>query len=532
MLLNTCKDDDPINNIPFTINYTAAESTFNLVFINASSGDPIGSLDNKKVTVTISGDFATAVTEISGQSASSYQSDKGFMTLALKKNVIPTNSSPVRFNISAEASGYLPYYLTIELFKDSHLSYKINMVETSNPPSGVANAVNTSGNANNGNVTAAINLQTNTVGTSSTKAALNIPQNVILKDAAGNTLNGALNVSLTYFNSAESTASNYFPGGGLMCNLEKNGTTTPSMLYSAGFVNINITDASGRRAAKVENGNVGATVEIPQGTYNPLTNTTVVAGDSIPLLSYNDITGKWVFERNEAVVLQNGKLVINSAIKHFSYYNWDWDVQTCSVALTSKILFKSTSFTNGYPLTFYLTAKRQTDGFELGNSFKHYGNYWFTNTYNGSNFVSLYMLCPTPVAVAAINPANNEVLGGLLINNPCQTGMNYDLFLSSGSQLPTDSVVINIRAYCASNPNVFISPSLAYWYKDISTTTTTSWIPGWMVNGRTVLRLINGHLYKFKTTFNSIASDITFTMGDPNYTNYTYTLQLPASYCQ
>jgi len=530
LLLNTCKDDD--ENNPITIPYTAATSTFNFVFINASTGEPIGSLDNKKVTVVITGEFASAVTEISGQSAAAFLSDKGFMTLALKKNVIPSNNSPVRFNIIAETSGFLPAYLSIELVSESHLNYQIDMIEINNPPAGVANTINTNGNANNGNVTSPINLQTNTVGTSATKASLSIPQNVILKDAAGISLNGALKVSLSYFNNLETSASNYFPGGGMMCNLEKNGLTTPSMLYSAGFICIDISDASGRKAAKVENGNVNTSIEIPQGTFNPTTNSNVVSGDSIPLLSFNENTGKWVFERNEAVVSENGKLVINSVIKHFSYYNWDWDVQTCSVALTSKILFKSTTIPNGYPLNFYLTARRQTDGFELGNTFKHYGKYWFTNTYDGSNYVSLYMVCPTAVAIGAINPANNEVMGGVLINSPCQTGMTYDLYLTSGTQLPTDSIVINIQGYCASNPNVVISPSLAFWYKDVSISANSLWIPGWMINGRTALRLINGHQYKFKASFNSIASEVAFTMGDPNYKNYTYKIQLPAAYCQ
>ncbi len=528
LLLNTCKDDDNT----FTIPYEPAASTFNIVFVNASTGEPIGSLDNKKVTVKITGDFSSAVTEISGQTAASYQSDKGFLTLALKKNLVPSSSAPVKLNINAEATGYLPAYLTIELIGETHASYQIKMVEVSNLPSGVANSVNTSANAANGSVTSTVNVQTNPVGLSSTKASLSIPQSVVLKDASGNALNGALNVSLTYFNSSDSATVDYFPGGGLMCNLEKNGTSNSTMLYSAGFINIDITDASGRKAATVENGSVNTYIEIPQGTYNPLTNTNAAAGDSIPLLSYNENSGKWVFEKNAVIEMLGGKLVINSTIKHFSYYNWDWDVQTCAVYTTSKIRFKSTTIPNGYPLYFYLTARRLTDGFQLGNSFNHYGQYWFTNTYDGSNYVGLYMLCPTPVAVAAVNPYNNEVLGTMIINTPCQSNMNYDLFMTLGSSMPTDSVVINIKAYCASNPTVLISPSLAFWFKDITFSTNTSWIPGWMVNGRVALRLINGHQYKFKSYYNNTASEVSFTMGDPNFTNYTYKIILPPSYCQ
>ncbi len=529
LLVSTCTSDK-VDDSTLSIPFETSSSTINLVFINAKTGEPIGLSDNKSITVTVSGKDASAVTEISGLPSTTYKSENGFMTLALQKTLIPTAINPVSFNINAEISGYLPAHLSLNLNAETHANYEIKMVEIANLPSGIARNENNSGNANNGSLASTLNIETNPVGVSSTKAALTLPQDIILKDASGNKLNGALKVSLTYFNNRDSATASFFPGGGMMSGLNNNGVETPAMLYSAGYVNINVTDASGRKATTVENGSVSTYIEVPQGTYNPKTNTAVVPGDSVPMLSYNESSGKWIFERNEVVKLIGGKLVINSTIKHFSYYNWDWwEDNSCYSA--SHVYIKSTTIQNGTPTNFKLKVNRLSDGYEVGNSFNYFGGYCSTNTYDGSDYINLGQFTSSPARITAINQVNNQEIGSVVINNPCQTGMNYDLFLNLGYQPPKDSIVLNVKASCPLKPNVIIKPSLAYWYKDMSAS-ATSWIPGWMINGKTLLRLKTGHVYKFVVFFGGKSTILNFTMGDPVYNNYTYNIELPPVFCQ
>jgi len=530
VLLNTCTQDVEDENQQSIIPYEPSSATLNIAFINASTGQPIGLDDGKSVTVSISGKDALFVTEISGIPSSTYKSDKGFMTLALIKNLIPSESNPIQININAVSDGFLPVHLALILTSAIHANYQIKMAEISNLPSGISNKVNNLGFVSNGSLASTVNIQTDPVGVSSTKAALSLPQNIILKDANGNKLNGTLKVSLTYFNNRDSSTADYFPGGGMMTTLNNNGVSSPSMLYSAGYVSINVTDASGKKAVTVENGEVNTYIEVPQGTYNPLTQSPAVAGDSVPMLSYDESSGKWNFEKNTVIVLLGGKLVINGSIKHFSYHNWDWwDGNSCYSGSHLKI--KSASIQNGTPINFKLKVTRLSDGFEVGNSFNNFGGYCYTDTYDGSCEFILNRFCSSPVKITAINQINNQDIGSIVLTNPCQSGMNYDLFLNLGYQPPKDSIVLNVKAYCPSKPNIQIKPSLAYWYKDMSSTTST-WIPGWMIMGKTLLRLKTGHLYKFIVSFAGKSTIVSFTMGDPIYNNYTYDILLPPVFCQ
>ncbi len=524
-LISTCseeKTDDSQLSIP----YEASPTTFNIVFINSATGEPIGINDNKTIKISFSGKDASLVSDISGLPSTEFKTDKGFIALSLSPNIIPSAANPITFSINTEAEDFLPSHLSMRITSASHGNYEVKMVDKNNLPSGITLKENNSGLANNGSLASEISLQTDYSGINQTKATLNLPQNIVLKDKDGNKLDGALKVSLTYFNNRDSSTADYFPGGGMVSPISNNGITSPSMMYSAGYVNINVTDASGRKATKVENGTVSTFIEVPQGTYNPKTNMPVVAGDSIPLLSYEESSGKWIFERNEAVKMQGGKLVINSSLSHFSYYNWDFIEPGCYSG--SVISFKSNTIPQGTSISIYVKAIRMSDGYVIG-SLGSTGPYMVIDQFDGTDKLNLNMVSNSPFKVVAYNYSNNQEIGSVTLDNPCSSN-NYDLFLNLGYVPPKDSIVLNVKAFCPLKPNVQILPSLSYWYKDMSVS-TAKWFPGWMKNGRTLLWLKKGHVYKFVVNFGGKTSIISFTMGDPQYNNYTYNIPLPPFFC-
>jgi hypothetical protein len=520
------------DNSSVVIKLDPYKTTVNIIFLNAKTQIPIGYEDVKKVRVQIFGANANQVHDISGVTQSSYYSARGFMTLGIEKSVKPTPANPFKFTIVAEAEGYVSTSVPMNIVSESHGSIQVQMVEISNPSKGIASIVNTDLTVDHGVVNSTVLITTPVVATTNTKAVLTIPQNTIIKDASGTPLEGNITTTMVYFNNIDDESIQCFPGG-LMANVVQNGVEKDVMFYSAGFVAIEMTDGSGRKAKSFENNQIQVCIEVPLQTYNPVTNTTIQVGDEIPLWSYEPSTGQWNYEGQMIIYNQNGSYIVNGFFSHLSYWNWDWGWGDGYCEYGCQLHFISNTYPAGYPVGCYFLIHRQSDGVLLDDSRNHWGSGMFGG---GTGSGTMVLIGETvqfwrvssgiPVVIEARDYWYNTTIGAQLVNDLCSG--TYDFELTPPQLPPSDSVVVKLNGYCPSSPNDTVYPSLGYYYKNI--TRNGPWLSGYMVNGNSTLyNMILGDTYKFGTTFNGVYEQYDMTIVQSGF--YIFSVQFTQAMC-
>lgn len=171
---------------------------------------------------------------------------------------------------------------------------------------------------------------TESVGT----AKITIPAGTVARDAAGNLASGALSLTVTKYANSDVDALVAFPGGFTPNVTDSSGTQLPGGASSGsgnfvtgGFAQFNLTDSSGKAIKKFDTP-VTLTIDLPKSSKNPNTGNPIAAGDIYPVWSFDEVTGKWVFEANGQVrdktpaSASNFEVVFQST--HLSYWNLDY----------------------------------------------------------------------------------------------------------------------------------------------------------------------------------------------------------------
>jgi hypothetical protein len=189
-------------------------------------------------------------------------------------------------------------------------------------------------------------------------ANVKIPAGTVFQTAGNTNLKGTVKASLTQFASSTTTADlipasvfthdpntdendvilpqsdlENFPGGmnSALINGESGYFTT------AGVVAVEVADASGNQAKKLANGTFDIRMNISAGVINPLTDLPVVAGDVIPIFTYDEKTMTWVADGNGTVQQDATGLFVVHNTNHFSFWNLGWAVtgatKSCSATI-------------------------------------------------------------------------------------------------------------------------------------------------------------------------------------------------------
>lgn len=158
-------------------------------------------------------------------------------------------------------------------------------------------------------------------------AKISIPAGTVARDANNVPASGALSLTVTKYANSDVDALAAFPGGFTPNAQLSNGTTTSGNFVTGGFAQFNITDATGKAIKKFDTP-VTLTIDLPKTSKNPATGATVKAGDTYPVWSFDETTGKWVFEADGEVRektpgdANNFEVVFKST--HLSYWNLDY----------------------------------------------------------------------------------------------------------------------------------------------------------------------------------------------------------------
>jgi len=455
------------------IDYNLIETTVDVQLYDAATGDLIGRDGDASVKVKITGPDKDGVMDITGVQNNDmlYYSQRGMLGLALipEAAYTPSETRPIVFNIVTDLSGYLSTSQKITVVSEGRNQYRINMVRLDNPPQGVTvNRETGVATAIDGRIQ-----DPATVSTPTGKAKIEIPADIVMRDAGGNPLSGSINVDIVHFDNTSDEALAAFPGGLMPTVTRSDGSVADGMFYSAGFLAIEITDASGRHAATFEEGTVRMEAVVSPETYNPETNGAVAAGDIVPVWSYNENTGEWKEEGVSTMQNIDGQLIADFELTHLSYYNFDW--------FYGEYCYQGAAF--------QFVADNPISGCYVmgGTMYRQSDNAYLMGIYMwvcpGEPVYTSYAPSGIPVKIVwnesnypniTIAPSSQPTL----ISDLCAGGPIQINILNNTSN--TTTVTIDVEAYCASQPNVIIRPSFSAWYRPIS---NWNWNPVAMENG-------------------------------------------------
>ncbi len=520
MLMPSCsKTTNPLDGTKLVINYDLIKTKLNFRFYDAATGLPIGNENDLKITAHINGPGKDAVIDITGAALDDYsaKSNNGFLTLALNPNneFLPSENNPVVFSLTAQLEGYLTTGKTITISKEDNYEFRVDMVNLSNPPEGVS--VKYQSNvaiADNGTID-----QTITVTTDNDNATLTLKAGTILKTKEGNPLSGSIDVLLVHFDNLTDESLQAFPGG-LTPVVNQNGTEQDGVFYSAGFVAVEVTDASKNLAAILEENPATLTMKVNGSTYNPETQSQVAAGDEIPVYSFQPETGEWNYEQTATIENSRDGLSVTSELNHLSFWNWDWfTITTCDKGVTIHVEFDE----NVCNCMFIQGIMRKA----VDNTFLKWVGFYACDD---ADVEFLNVPGGLPVYIDwDVSPYCNMILPQIeppVIDIPdlCEP-VTYNINVSGLASLST--IVVDFSAYCASSPDVIIKPSFGAWYRPVD---SWCWQYATMINGHSEICGVEvGRQYVVAVYFNGEWHEDTVTVTQDQYIYLD--IQIPADIC-
>ncbi len=357
ILFGGCKN--PAEDVQIVVDTDIFKSPTLIQFTNAKAG-----VDGPKVfTVEVTGSGASLVRTITGGKV--FKTAEGFLNLVLDRSANPTPTSPVKFTVIANATGYAPTYVDVTITSATDPTiYKVPMVEYANPTAGSGVIVATKAIAG-GTSSSDLSFTTATNAGMAQKSDITVPTGTTFLDAAGASVGGSqLEARVVYSGYAANGSFANLPGDGFAANLiDANGQPVPAGAYLDPVGSVSINMFAGGKEVKSFNKPVTLDMEINSSTINPTTNQTIKENETIPLWSLNTQTGQWKNEGNATIVKNTaGVLVARAQINHLT----DWVFAfPANFGCTTSITINRTTDTEDETFTFTDFIKKSTGSFTL-----------------------------------------------------------------------------------------------------------------------------------------------------------------------
>lgn len=333
-LPSSCKK--PTEGVDLIISAAFSEATVAFQFVDASSGKQVG-LDNtsEKVTLVMTGEDKGVI--VNNASGTSLTCKNGFVTLALKKGVIPSTGSPINFSLEASAAGYVSSSVNVEITEKGAQFYKVKLVKITDTPDGIAAGQSTALTSNSGGaVQSQLVLQTPTMSTSGepTFSEVTIPSGTVLKDKANKNVTGQITSTLVYYNCIDEASAESFPGGNGFSGRDEMGKDVSFTV--GGYVSMEM--RGGGKEVKNFGSSISMRIQVPSGTKDAQGNV-IQAGSEAPIWSYDEETSQWKQESTSIVTMNGttGKLEVTFNMTHLSFWAFAWKSDVCSKGATINI---------------------------------------------------------------------------------------------------------------------------------------------------------------------------------------------------
>ena len=166
-------------------------------------------------------------------------------------------------------------------------------------------------------------------------AQITIPAGTVARDANNVPAVGGLTLTVTKYSNNETQSLQAFPGGFTPTVADPNSsylgagvTEASGNFITGGFAQFNVTENATGKAIKKFDTPIQLTIDLPKTSKNPSTGVLLKAGDTYPIWSFDETTGKWAFETNgtirEKTPVDANNFEVAFSSNHLSYWNLDW----------------------------------------------------------------------------------------------------------------------------------------------------------------------------------------------------------------
>jgi hypothetical protein len=305
-------------------------------------------------------------------------------------------------------------------------------------------------------------------------ASVTFPAGVKATNAAGTAINtsGGVTVSVTKYSNNEAASLSAFPGGftpsvtAPASAIGAGATADTGAFISGGFAQFNVTDNATGQALKTFDAPLTLKIDLPKGSKN-LDGVDIVAGNTYPIWSYNQDTGKWEFEVDGVVKEKSPVDPKNFEVEftstHLSYWNLDFYGRTC----TGNVAITGRPAGDTRPLTVELVGV-------AGQRFSR------TGTIRDSQLGLARYPVGTRVNVT-VRDSKNRVVGSRTGLDLCATGQSVAVNLPTVVLAP---LTVNLTESCRDGTSGVRTTPASVWFYD---NTTRNWLSGYGANGTVTL---------------------------------------------
>ncbi|MCX6223512.1 MAG: hypothetical protein NTV01_01945, partial [Bacteroidia bacterium] len=327
-LVNGCKKvDEGLSSVIWRINFDLVTTTWDIQFIDAATGLPIGGADSEeRVQVTLSGDDQRNIVDLAGVRQPIFYSSKGALSLALHPDRLsPQPLTPVRFVIHSSHAYYLPVNVQVLTYEEGIIPIKIYLISRENAPVNVDLLTQTGvGPLVEGKLKDSLKITS-----PANMASLNMSAGTEVLAANGAPLAGTLNFTFSYWEGGTVNGLKTLPGG----QINADSAGTPGLVYLACGIYAEIQDQAGIYAGSVSQP-IGCTALINGTVINPATKTKLTPGEEVPVWFMNPGSGVWENKGTTILQASQNKLSANFNLESPGMYMIGWISQNlCSSPL-------------------------------------------------------------------------------------------------------------------------------------------------------------------------------------------------------
>ncbi len=477
------KIQDAVDSLRIVVGTPEFKNMIHFEFVDAKTKNPV-----PDVKLKISGAGASKVFSNIGEQESEYTASNGMLDLVLDPHLDSAylEENPVRFEVTPVISGYLGQTQQVEVSHERIKSVPMSLININDGNTdGVKVSVQTLTPTydNTNKTTQAIAQQID-----GTKTTIEVQPGTILKDASGIPLKGKVKSQVVFFSAADSATQEIIQGSLTGEAQLKDGSTIQTKLISAGMFSAQLT-VEGKSVKTLEGEGLKLRTRISADLYNPEKDRTVQEGDTIPMWSKEEGSGKWVLEKYSLVKKDNEGLYLEDVVKHLSYWNWDWFTHKISKSYCNafpRILWGVSGLTTA-DVNIVVTLNNVNSQYPIMQESIYQGAYsqfgFFPNNVSGT--IKFTERNPKPGTKLVFSPAS------ISFTSLCGTTNKVNVSVASDPNLLTVNLNLSARS---SDPNskIIIRPSTYLYYKPSN---QSYWNYMYLYNGVASIKLIPGQDY-------------------------------------
>ncbi len=316
------KITDSLDSLKVSVGTPQFKTGIHFEFVDAKTGEYI---TEKELKLIVTGNDASKVYDNIGSKAESYNASYGMLDLVIDPEVDSAYlaANPIKINVTPVVNGYLSLSQQVEISRPNIKNVIIALINlTGSNPDGVKVSIQ--------NLSPTYDSQGKTISTivqqiDGANTTIELLQGTVLKSASGSVLKGNISSQVVYFNPKDSATQNIIQGiltGDVQLD-RNNPQSTQGKLVSAGMFAAQLS-VGGQIVKTFDGAGLKLKTRVAPDLYNPDKDRVVNVGDTVPMWSQEELTGKWVFEKNSVIKSDVEGMYLEDVVNHLSYWNWDW----------------------------------------------------------------------------------------------------------------------------------------------------------------------------------------------------------------